>query len=211
MEINWYGLSCYRLSERGAATIITDPFDQKTGLPQPKLKGKVVTMSNGSNGSGDLKHINGQEHYLDSPGEYEIGGVFINGIATPRKSRDEKRNTIFVFNYSGVTVAHVGELYKVPAQTQIEELETVNVLIVPVGGNGVLNASQASELVSMFEPNFVIPMLYEQPGLKRSLEPLEKFLKEMGVSEFNEESTLKITSSSLPEETQVVVLESKSA
>lgn len=211
MEINWYGLGCYRLTERGSATIITDPIGQKSGLSAPKLKGNVVTLSGGPTQNDGIANISGHEHTLIGPGEYEIGGVFINGIATPRKSADEQKNTIFVFNYGGVAVAHAGQLSRVPAQTQIDELETVNVLIVPVGGNSVLNSAQASELVSMFEPNFVIPMLYEQPGVSMQFDPLEKFLKEMGVSEHNVESSLKVTSSSLPEETQVVILESKSA
>ena len=135
--------------------------------------------------------------------------MFINGIAAPRKTVEEKRNIIFVLNYNGLTVAHLGELDKVPTQTQIDALGSVNILLLPVGGNDVLNASQASELVSMIEPSIVIPMIYQEAGLKYEYEPLDKFVGEMGITEVTYESSLKMAKSSLPEEPQVVFLEPK--
>lgn len=208
MELTWYGLSCYRLTERGLSTIVTDPHTAKVGSSLPKLKGDIVTLSTDLNGSHDPEQVTGYKQLITGPGEYEIGGVFIHGISSPRKSIEEKRNTIYLFEFSNVSVAHMGGMEKVPTQTQIDALETVNILIVPVGGNGYLNASKASELVSMIEPNIVIPMLFEEPGVKQPLEPLDKFLKEMGVSEYTAESSLKMAASNLPEETQVIVLES---
>jgi len=84
------------------------------------------------------------------------------------------------------------------------------VLLVPVGAGTSLNAAKAAELVSMIEPNVVIPMHYELPGLKTKLDPLEKFLKEMGATDAKTESSFKATSvDSLPEETEVVILSSK--
>ncbi len=94
-----------------------------------------------------------------------------------------------------------------PSQKQIEDLELVNVLLVPVGGGSSLNAARAAELVSMLEPNIVIPMHYQLPGLEMPLEPLDKFLKEMGVSEAKRENSLKLGGAeSLPQETTVVIL-----
>jgi L-ascorbate metabolism protein UlaG (beta-lactamase superfamily) len=146
------------------------------------------------------------EHTLNGPGEYEIGSVFITGV--PTKSRNGRfNNIIYVFDYNGLTVAHLGDIGDVPSQKQIEDLELVNVLLVPVGAGTSLNAAKAAELVSMIEPNIVIPMHYELPGLKPKLDPLEKFLKEMGATDAKRESSFKATSAdSLPEETEVVVL-----
>ena len=149
------------------------------------------------------------EHVLDGPGEYEIGSVFITGIAT-RSKNGKFNNTIYVFDYDGLTVAHLGDIGDVPSQKQIEDLELVNVLLVPVGAGSSLNAARAAELVSMIEPNIVIPMHYELPGLKPQLDPLEKFLKEMGATDVKVESSFKASSAdSLPEETEVVILSSK--
>ena len=211
MEITWYGLGCYRITERGMATVVTDPYTAKAGLGSPKIKGDVVTISHLGNGKSryDANSVNGYSQLLDGPGEFEIGGVFITGVPSPRQSIEEKRNTIYVYNYNGVNVAHVGELDKVPTQTQIDKLGTVHVLLLPVGGNDVLNPSQASELISMIEPSIVIPMMYEEKGLKYEYESVDKFVAEMGITEVNPEASLKVTSSGLPEETQFVFLEPK--
>lgn len=208
MEITWYGLSCFRITERRHATIVTDPYKASLGLPALKLRADVVTVSHEAEGHNNLQAVSGKKHILNGPGEYEIGSVFITGITTPNKVKTTP-NVVFLFDYNGLTVAHVGDMHKVPSQTQIEALEEVSVLLVPVGGGNSLNAAQASELVSMLEPNIVIPMHYHLPGQKLDLEGVDRFLKEMGVTDPNEESSLKVSASGLPEETETVLLTPK--
>ena len=208
MEITWYGLSCFRITERKHAAVVTDPYNGKLGLPALKLKSDVITISHNASGHNDVKSVSGWEHALDGPGEYEIGSVFFTGIKT-NHTAESNRNVLFMFDYGGLTVAHLGDMKKVPSQTQIDALEQVNILLVPVGGGNTLNAAQAAELVSMLEPNIVIPMHYQIPGLKLELETVDRFLKEMGVSEPKEEDSLKISSSNLPEETETVILTPK--
>lgn len=209
MELTWYGLSCFRMTERGAATIITDPYSPKIGLPPLKLKSDVVTISHDASGHNSLKGVIQYEHAFSRPGEFEVGGVFIHGIASPRDAVDNPPNTMYVFNYSNVSIAHLGDLSGMLTQSQIDELGQVNILLLPVGGGNTLTASQASELVALIEPNIVIPMHYAIKGLKIELSEVDKFLKEMGVADVQEENSLKITGkSNLPEEgTQVVILQ----
>ncbi len=208
MELTWYGLSCFRLTERKHASVVTDPYNGKLGLPNLKLRADVVTISHDAQGHNYAAAVSGSQHNLDGPGEYEIGNVFITGIITQTATRD-KSNIIFLFDYDGLKVAHLGDLDKVPSQTEIEALEEVNVLLLPVGGGNSLNAAQAAELVSMLEPNIVIPMHYKMPGLKLELEEVDRFLKEMGVTEPTEEESLKISLTNLPEETETVILTPK--
>ncbi len=208
MEITWYGLSCFRLTERKHANVVTDPYDSSLGLPQLKLKADVITVSHDAKGHNQTDGVSGYQHILRGPGEYEIGNVFITAIATPGEDKSAP-NIIYLFDYDGLTVAHLGDMQKVPSQTQIEALEEVGVLLLPVGGGNSLNAAQASELVSMLEPNIVIPMHYKLPGLSLDLDGVERFLKEMGVTEPKEESVLKVSATSLPEETEIVLLTPK--
>jgi L-ascorbate metabolism protein UlaG (beta-lactamase superfamily) len=152
---------------------------------------------------------------IDGAGEFEIGGVFITGVSTDggsggkKKSKDASsvRNTVYVFDYDGITVAHLGDLQHTPTQSEIESLGTINVALVPVGGGGGLNAAKAAEVISLIEPNIVIPMHYATPDAKVSLDSLNKFVKEMGLSKPETQPSLKVTRSSLPDETHVVVLE----
>jgi len=216
MEITWYGHSCFRLTERNYATVVTDPYDSKSiGYDALKLRSDIVTVSHDAPGHNNTDAVKGSSHVIDGPGEFEIGGVFITGVqsdagAGKRKSKDREaapRNTIYVFDYDGITVAHLGDLQQTPTQSEIESLGTVNVVLVPVGGGGGLNAAKAAEVISLIEPNLVIPMHYATPAAKVSLDALNKFVKEMGLSKAETQPSLKVTRSGLPSETHVVVLD----
>ncbi len=211
MEITWFGLSCFRLTERNLATVVTDPFDSQVAGYEPlKLRADIVTVSHDAPGHGYTQAVKGYSRLINTPGEFEIGNVFITGIQTNgygKHTGDEPRNTLYVFDYEGVTVAHLGDLRRVPSQTEIEALGTVHIVLVPVGGGGGLNAAKAAEVVSLLEPGFVIPMHYSTAACSLKLAPLSKFLKEMGLGAIKPQPSLKVTKSMIPEETRVVVLE----
>ena len=213
MEITWHGLSCFRLTERSLATVVTDPYDHNAvGFEPLKVRGEIVTVSHDAPGHNFVASVKGRSRVITGPGEFEIGGVFITGVQTNRKSKsstDELRNTLYVFDYDGVTVAHLGDVQKVPNQTEIENLGGVNVVLVPVGGGGGLNAAKAAEIVSLLEPGFVIPMHYKVPESNLELDPLNRFIKEMGVGTIEPIPSLKVTRSTVPSEARVVVLEYK--
>jgi len=214
MEITWYGHSCFRLTERNYATVVTDPFDSKSiGYSALRLKSDIVTVSHAAPGHSNTDAVKGISHVIDGAGEFEIGGVFITGVQTDggssrKKGKDDAaRNRIYVIDYDGITVAHLGDLKHTPTQSEIESLGTINVALVPVGGGGGLNAAKAAEIISLLEPNLVIPMHYSTPDVKLPLDALNKFIKEMGLSQTETQPSLKVTRSSLPHETHVVVLE----
>jgi L-ascorbate metabolism protein UlaG (beta-lactamase superfamily) len=113
-----------------------------------------------------------------------------------------------VIDYSGLTIAHLGELNSVPSQTEVEGLGEVNIALVPIGGYTSLNAAKAAEVISLLEPSIVIPMHYGMGKAKINLDPLSKFLKEMGLTTVETEESIKLQSNaSLPEETRVMVLD----
>lgn len=215
MEITWYGHSCFRLTERSMATVVTDPYDYKqVGYDPLKLKGDIVTISHNTAGHNFISAVKGDSHLIDGPGEYEIGGVFITGIQTnghTRKTEDEPRNTMYLFDYNGVNILHLGDLNRVPSQTEVEAIGPVHVALVPVGAGGSLTAIQATEVISLLEPNIVIPMHYatlHSTSTAVKLEPLSRFLKEMGLGNLESVPSLKLPNvSSLPDDTKVVVLE----
>src|SRR5215510_2270412 len=120
MEITWYGHSCFRLTERNFATVVTDPFDNKSiGYDALKLRSDIVTVSHDAPGHNNSDAVKGTSHVIDGAGEFEIGGVFITGVQTDGGSGKKKakakdgeasaRNTIYVFDYDGITVAHLGD------------------------------------------------------------------------------------------------------
>lgn len=212
MEITWYGHACFRLRDR-ATTVITDPYDKSLGLPPPRLKADIVTISHNSPHHNYVEGVKDAVRVIDSPGEYEIKEVFITGIRlTSAKKNDGApyQNNVFVVYMEDIAICHLGDLNHIPTQQQVEDLGSIDVLMIPVGGKKALNAAQAAEVISLIEPYIVIPMHYSLPGLAIELDPVSKFLKEMGVANTEALGTLKLTKTSLPEETQLVLLEPKS-
>ena len=210
MDITWYGLSCFRLMERGQTTIVTDPFTEAIGLAVPRLKGDVVTISHDEPGHNGVEAVKGYEHVLNGAGEYEIGGVFITGLPMhhiDNENGTHRRNVAYLFKYpNDLTVLHLGDLSHVPDQSTIEDLGEVHVALVPVGGGNTLSAAMAAEVIALIEPNFIVPMHYEMNGLTIALDPVDKFLKAMGVSRVQEVDTLRVLPGALPEQPEVVVL-----
>ncbi len=213
MEITWHGHSCFRINERGMAAVVTDPYDPEVvGMDPGKLRAEVVTISCDSPAHNYTRAIRGKAFEITGPGEYEIGGVFITGVhingSKRKRSPDDIRNTIYVIDYDGLKVVHLGELNSVPNQTEVEGLGEVNVALVPIGGNTSLNAAKAAEVISLLEPSIVIPMHYGMSESLLKLDPLSKFLKEMGLTTIETEESIKLSSVNvLPEETRVMVLD----
>lgn len=210
MDIDWFGQSCFRIKE-GNVIVVTDPFDKSIGYTVPKLRADFVTISHEAPGHANGAAVKGDPKILTRPGEYEIKGVFVTGIQTWRGStaKDEAKeeNTVFVFEFGELTVCHLGDLSKVLTQAQVESMPDIDVLLVPVGGGGALDADKAAEVIAQLEPRIVVPMHYLTPYTTLKLDPLPRFLKAMGVTEHEPQDSLRITTSGLPEQTQVVVLE----
>jgi hypothetical protein len=203
------------LAERGAATVVTDPYQRQDRSAPLKLAADIVTTSQSPSDSFELEAVTGTPHLISGPGEYEVGGVFITGIrAGDQKPFDEeqaahlvRRNTIFVFDYNGLTIAHLGHLNRVLTQSEVEAIGTVNVALIPIGATSGLTAARATEVISLLEPNIVIPIQLDLTPGDPSQDALNKFLKEMGLTEVNSQPSLKISSTALPEETKVFVLD----
>ena len=88
MEITWYGHSCFRLTERNMATVVTDPYDNKIiGYKALKLKADIVTVSHDSPGHNNTNAVKGTSQIITGPGEYEIGDVFITAVQTNGQSK----------------------------------------------------------------------------------------------------------------------------
>lgn len=209
MEITWFGHACFRLSDRGVV-IVTDPFSDDLGYVRPRIRADVVTISHDHPGHNNRIGFRGSPRFFDGPGEYEVRDVFITGIATyhdGRRGASRGHNTVFLFDFDGLTVCHLGDLGHVPDQKQVEALSDVDLLLIPVGGVHTLDVSKAAEVISLIEPRIVVPMHYRTPAEKARLEGLDKFFKEMGLAPVPAQPVLSVTKSALPEETQVVVLD----
>lgn len=191
---------------------MTDPCGKDVGYNIPRLRADIITISHNHPDYNNCALVRGKPKVINGPGEYEVKGVFITGIATRmKKSKGPERpkNTIYLFDFDGLTVCHLGNLDHVPSQAQVQALSGVDILLIPVGAVTTINANQAAEIIGLLEPKIVIPMHYRTKVVKSRLQPVTKFLKEMGLPETSPRDSLEISKSSLPTENQVVVLSYK--
>lgn len=217
MEINFLGHSCFRIRGK-EAVLVTDPFDPYIGFKLPKVAADIVTISHGHQDHNNREAVSGttkrkKPFVITGPGEYEIAGVSIFGVTTFHDtSRGSKRgkNTIYVITLDGMRVAHLGDLGHKLTESQLEEVNGADILIIPVGGTYTLDAKEAVEVIGQVEPKIIIPMHYRLPGLTIKLDPVEEFLKEMEAEAIQPVPKLVISKDKLPEEKEVVVLKKKS-
>lgn len=211
MEISWLGHSCFQLRGKNV-TLITDPFSPQLEHSLGKINAPIVTISHNHPGHNFIGGIDGNPRIVHGPGEYEISDVLITGVASYHDNKHGQelgRNTIYVIHMDDLIVCHLGDLGHILQEEQLEEVADADVLLIPIGGQHTINAAQAAEVISQVEPHIVIPMHYS-PSVGDAPNPLDKFCREMGIEALNPQLKLSITRSTLPAETQVVILSSRS-
>ncbi len=210
MEITWYGRACFRLKGRDA-TVITDPCPPSTGFVAGKHDVDLLTLSHGHADHTYTRSITAGLT-LTRPGEYEFHDLLVNGIRTFHDAQggtERGENMVFSFEVDGVHIAHLGDLGHLLSEEQLAELGPIDVLLVPAGGNFTLTPAEAAEVVSQMSPRLVIPMHFATDGASNDLQGPEKFLQEMAVTDPMRQPKAVVTSSSLPDETQVLMLDAR--
>jgi L-ascorbate metabolism protein UlaG (beta-lactamase superfamily) len=208
MEITWLGHSCFLIRGK-EKTIITDPYHPDLGYRLGEPEADIVTLSHFHPGHNYIEGVANEPKQIKSPGEYEIGGTFITGVATfhdNKKGDLRGNNTIYIIEMDGITLCHLGDLGHPLDPRLIEEIGDIDILFLPVGEVSTIPIDTAVEIVRQLEPLIVIPMHYKTEAFTGDLSPVDKFLDKMRIRELEARPKLSITSSSLPSGTQTIVL-----
>ena len=215
MQIIWRGQSCFEiLSSQGKnnhVNIVVDPFDEGTGLRVPKLEADILLVSHEHHDHNNVKAVEGDPFLIQGPGEYEIKGVYIQGIDSFHDAslgKEKGQNTIYTIEVEDLRLCHLGDLgQKELTPEQVEKIGEIDILIIPVGGVYTISAKEAVKIMSQIEPNIVIPMHYQIPKLKIKLEELDRFLKSMGIKKIEPLPKLSIKKKDISsEEAKIIVL-----
>ena len=210
MEITWLGLSCFRLRSNDLA-IVTDPFPDYDDLRMGEPRAMAVTISHQHTNHNHWEGVDGDPKVLRGPGEYELSGIYITGIMSQAGEGDpaSKRNTVYLIEMDGLRLCHLGDVSSSLTNLQVEGLLPVDILFLPVGGGCTVEVPVAREMIHALAPKLVIPMHYRVPGLSSDLKDLDVFLREMGLRALQPQAKLNATSTSLPPEMRVVILEAQ--
>ena len=191
-------------------TIITDPCPPDAGCLSNEVKADIVTISHFHTGHSYIEGIAGNPKQIKGPGEYEVGGVFITGVATfhdAEKGKIRGENTIYTIEMDDITLCHLGDLGHPLTPALVEQIGVIDVLFLPVGGGATIDVASAVEILRQLNPKVVVPMHYKTPRLEKNLEPVDKFLKEMAIQDFTPKPKLSLSQSSMPSGTQIVILD----
>jgi len=208
MEISWRGHSCFIIKGK-EKTIITDPCHPDLGYCLGEPKADIVTLSHFHPGHSYVGAIVNNPKKIKGPGEYEIGGTFITGVAAfhdNKKGDLRGKNTIYIIEIDGITLCHLGDLGHRLSPQLVEELGDIDILFLPVGEISTIPVDTAVEIVGQLEPRIVIPMHYKTEAFTGDLGLVDKFLGKMRIRQLEPKPKLSITSSSLPSGTQTIVL-----
>ena len=184
MTINWYGQSCFKIQGK-EVTLVTDPFDKSIGLNPPRVRADIVTVSHQHPDHNNLGVIKENPFIINGPGEYSVKGVTVLGISSfhdAQRGKERGLNTIYVIEMGDIRLGHLGDLGHLLSDRQLEMVNGIDILMIPVGGVYTIDAQKAGEVINQIDPRIVIPMHYQTPGLTLKIDKLDKFLKEMAVS-----------------------------
>ncbi len=202
MELTYHGHSCVRLRGREMTVVVDPPQTALPGLAKGTLG--IIVRTEGETDPAKLRSREGELQEVCGPGEFEIGGVSILGLAAGE-------TTVMRISVDEVRVVAAGRLKRQLTEEEIDSLGHVDVLVLPVGGGDALGAIEAAKLVSAVEPSIVVPARYGA-GDGGEYDPVGKFAKEMGLAEgaWEAQPRLVITGSSGDtDDTRVVFLETR--
>lgn len=197
MVITHHGGQCFKVTF-GDLTLVFDPIAKGASLPAVRFGADIALVSRkhaDMNGTDEVSFGGKEPFVIDGPGEYEHSGVTIQGFLTKSqyglpKGTLDAINTVYAVTLEGMTLVHLGALSDpMLSHDAREAIDEIDVLFVPVGGDGVLSSAEAAKIAVTLEPKIVIPMHYEGMGEPKAL---ESFLKESGKeSETVDKLTLK--------------------
>lgn len=215
MNIIWHGQSFFEiiasLGRNSRVKIVIDPFDESLGLEVPKLEADILLISHDHYDHNNKKAISGNYFLIEGPGEYEVKGIFIQGISSfhdQSQGKERGGNTIYTMEAEDLKICHLGDFgQKELTDEQLKEIGEIDILMIPVGGTYTISAKEALKIMTQIEPKITIPMHYALPKLKVKLDPIDKFLKVFGIKSLEPVKKLSIKKKDLSaEEAKIIIL-----
>ncbi len=207
MIITYQGGEMFKV-QQGDTTLALNPISKDSKLKPARFGADVVLVSAHQpdfNGVEQMSFGERQPFVVEGPGEYEVGGIFIKGFAgVSHYGEDEIVNTSYLLSIENMNLCYLGALDGEVPKDLIEAAEDIDILFVPIGGQGVLEAAEAYKTAVKLEPKVIIPMHYGSVGEK---DALKAFLKEGGKKESKAEEKLTVKKKDLEgKEGEIIVL-----
>lgn len=211
VKITWLGHAAF-LIESGGLKILTDPYDSGEGRIKYRpisIPVDIVTISHDHFDHNYTKGLMGDFQTLDKTGVFQVKGAKVTGFESyhdPQSGTLRGPNIVFVIEVDGLRICHAGDLGHVLSKEHIKALGSIDVLLIPVGGNYTVDAQQATEVVDDLHPKLVIPMHFKTDSLDFPIETVEAFTRGKKNIKVLGSPSLEISQETLPETTEIRVL-----
>jgi L-ascorbate metabolism protein UlaG (beta-lactamase superfamily) len=209
MKIKWLGHASFLITSDAGTKIITDPYETGGGLSYGQIKesADIVTVSHDHADHNNVAAVQGSPKVVR--GTVEVKGIKFKGIPTYHDDaggRQRGKNTIFCFEVDGIRVCHLGDLGHRLNDSQVAELGTVDILLIPVGGFFTIDAKLAGQLCDRLKPKVIIPMHYKNDRCAFPIAGVDEFLRGKKEVSRLDASQVEFKAGELPPSTKVIVL-----
>ena len=212
MKIKWLGHASFLVTAGSGIKIITDPYQTGGALQYDEIKesADIVTVSHEHFDHNHVASVGGNPEVVKTAGPSEVKGLKFSGTPTYHDDTGGSQrgnNVIFCFEVDGVKVCHLGDLGHPLSDQQVAELGTVDILLIPVGGNYTIDASVATETYGKLNPRIIIPMHFNNERCKDfPVAGVDDFLQGKDNVTRLDSSETEFKAGELPAAAQIVVL-----
>lgn len=215
MKIKFLGHAAFLVTTADGIKIVTDPyepggFDGAIGYGPLKEPADFAVVSHDHADHNYVKMVPGDPVVVKGPGEQRHGDIVFRALAAyhdTTRGAERGRNIVRVIEADGMTVCHLGDLGHILSPEDATALGTIDVLMVPVGGTFTVDAKGATSVVNRLRPHIAIPMHYRTPKVALDIAPVDDFLAGKSRVRRVSGSEIEVTKDTLPEPTEIVVLE----
>lgn len=195
--------------------IITDPYivDQNLSYSPIKEIADIVVVSHDHDDHNNVSAVQGKPEVLKGSGLKTAKGLQFRGVATYHDTTQGKQrgtNTVFCFSLDGIKLCHLGDLGHLLSQAQVDEVGTVDILFIPVGGFYTIDAAGASQVCDQLKPKVVIPMHFRTPQCTYPIAGVDNFLRGKKNVKRVDSSEIEFRPEELPTATEIVILKPSS-
>jgi len=182
MKVKWLGHSCFLITSKEGIRLITDPYAVGGGINYSPIKesADIVVVSHDHGDHNNVSAVRGKPEVIKGVGTKSAKGIQFKGVATYHDTSQGKQrgsNTVFCFTLDNIKLCHLGDLGHLLSSGQINEIGSVDILFVPVGGFYTIAAAEASQVCDQLKPKIIIPMHFKTPKCAYPIAEVEDFLK----------------------------------
>ena len=205
MEIKYLGGNCLKIVTKKVSVVIDDAVNI-SGKPVSTEK-DILIVTNPILGTDKSYFL------VDGPGEYEVSDISVSGIPSRAHmdTEDQHSSTIYRLIIEDTRIGIIGHIHPNITEEQLEALGTIDILVIPVGGNGyTLDGNGAQKIVKEVEPKIVIPTHYDDGKTKYEVPQtdLETALKSLAMEPTETVESLKLKNTEfIGETTKLIVIE----